>query len=38
MLAGFLGRESIYHTPFFRERLEARARANLARSLGRLGA
>jgi predicted metal-dependent HD superfamily phosphohydrolase len=38
ILREFLARPSIYATPFFRERLEARARSNLARSLAALGA
>jgi predicted metal-dependent HD superfamily phosphohydrolase len=33
LLEGFLARSSIYSTAFFRERLEAAARANNARSL-----
>jgi predicted metal-dependent HD superfamily phosphohydrolase len=37
VLTQFLKRERIYQTPFFRERYEAQARANLARSLSRLG-
>jgi predicted metal-dependent HD superfamily phosphohydrolase len=36
LLEGFLAREAIYATPALREALEARARANLARSLARL--
>lgn len=35
-LAGFLERPSIYSTPWFASRLEARARANLSRSLREL--
>ncbi len=38
ILREFLARPSVYVTEFFRERLEARARSNLARSLTRLGA
>jgi predicted metal-dependent HD superfamily phosphohydrolase len=38
ILRRFLGRPSVYSTAFFRERLEARARSNLERSLARLGA
>ncbi|MCK6681044.1 MAG: N-methyl-D-aspartate receptor NMDAR2C subunit [Thermoanaerobaculia bacterium] len=34
VLKGFLGRGSIFSTPFFRERLEGHARANLRRALG----
>ena len=33
ILRGFLARDAIYATPLFRERYEARARENLARSL-----
>jgi len=36
LLEGLLVREYIYHTPFFRDRLEARARENLQRSVGTL--
>lgn len=36
LLRGFLDRETIYTTEVFRERLEAEARANLARSIERL--
>jgi predicted metal-dependent HD superfamily phosphohydrolase len=36
VLRGFLGRPSIYSTPYFRSRLEEQARANLTRSLARL--
>ena len=38
VLRSFLRRRSIYATEFFRERLEASARSNLARSIRRLGA
>ena len=38
VLSGFLDRASIYGTPWFAERLEARARANLSRSLRHLKA
>ncbi|MFT3923952.1 MAG: hypothetical protein QM778_15570 [Myxococcales bacterium] len=38
VLQGFLARERLFETPFFRERLELRARANLARALSALGA
>jgi predicted metal-dependent HD superfamily phosphohydrolase len=38
ILRGFLARPFLYHTLLLRERLEARARSNLARSLSRLGA
>jgi predicted metal-dependent HD superfamily phosphohydrolase len=38
ILREFLARPSVYATEVFRERLEARARSNLARSLTRLGA
>jgi len=34
VLSGFLGRSSIFSTPFFRERLEGRARENLRRAIG----
>jgi predicted metal-dependent HD superfamily phosphohydrolase len=37
VLKGFLQKERIYQTTFFRERYEARARENLARSLLQLG-
>jgi predicted metal-dependent HD superfamily phosphohydrolase len=37
ILRGFLDRASVYTTSFFHERLEQRARDNLARSLQRLG-
>ena len=33
ILEGFLARPAIFSTPYFRQRLEARARANIARSL-----
>jgi predicted metal-dependent HD superfamily phosphohydrolase len=36
LIAGFLARDAIFSTPPFVERYEARARANLARSLARL--
>lgn len=36
VLERFLARSTIYHTPFFHERLEAQARRNLARSLAAL--
>ncbi|MGQ0696990.1 MAG: HD domain-containing protein [Panacagrimonas sp.] len=36
LLSGFLEREQIYCTPWFRENREAQARANLQRSLTRL--
>jgi predicted metal-dependent HD superfamily phosphohydrolase len=36
VLAGFLGRPALYATEVFRERLEAQARLNLARSISRL--
>jgi predicted metal-dependent HD superfamily phosphohydrolase len=36
ILRDFLARPSLYHTTSFRERLEQRARANLARSIARL--
>jgi predicted metal-dependent HD superfamily phosphohydrolase len=36
LLRAFLAREHVYLTASFRERLESRARANLARSLARL--
>jgi predicted metal-dependent HD superfamily phosphohydrolase len=35
-LRGLLSRESIYFTPYYRERLEARARENLQASLAHL--
>ncbi len=38
ILREFLAHQFVYTTDFFRERLEARARANLERSLARLGA
>ncbi len=38
ILREFLAHPFVYTTDFFRERLEARARANLERSLARLGA
>ncbi|RJF86993.1 hypothetical protein D3874_08160 [Oleomonas cavernae] len=38
VLAGFLGRPRIFHTDIFRDRYEAPARANIRRSLARLGA
>jgi predicted metal-dependent HD superfamily phosphohydrolase len=38
ILRAFLDRPSVYATDFFRERLEAAARSNLAGSLTRLGA
>lgn len=37
VLRRFLDREHVYSTGLFRERYEARARANLRRSLARLG-
>jgi predicted metal-dependent HD superfamily phosphohydrolase len=37
LLAGFLARPHIYTTSYFSERLEGRARANLRRSITRLG-
>jgi len=37
VLRGFAARPFIYGTPLFRDRYEARARANIARSLERLG-
>jgi predicted metal-dependent HD superfamily phosphohydrolase len=37
VLAGFVARARIYSTPFFRDRLEAPARANLGRSIAALG-
>lgn len=37
VLRGFLERPAIYSTPFFRARLEAAARENLAYSLAKLG-
>lgn len=37
VLAGFVARAQIYSTPFFRDRLEAPARANLGRSIAALG-
>ncbi len=36
ILESFLARASIYHTPLFRERYEAQARANITRSLANL--
>lgn len=36
VLAGFLERQHFFHTDLFRERLEAQARANVARSIARL--
>jgi predicted metal-dependent HD superfamily phosphohydrolase len=36
ILQGFLTRPALYHTTFFRERLEAQARENLKRSLAAL--
>jgi predicted metal-dependent HD superfamily phosphohydrolase len=36
ILRGFLARPTLFHTPDFRERLEQKARANLARSVARL--
>jgi predicted metal-dependent HD superfamily phosphohydrolase len=36
LLEGLLARPRIYHTPFFRERLEVQARENLERSVVRL--
>jgi predicted metal-dependent HD superfamily phosphohydrolase len=36
ILEGFLARPSIYSTPYFKDRFEARARENIARSLARL--
>jgi predicted metal-dependent HD superfamily phosphohydrolase len=38
ILREFVAHPSVYSTDFFRERLEARARSNLMRSLARLGA
>jgi predicted metal-dependent HD superfamily phosphohydrolase len=38
ILDGFLRRPEIYHTKHFREKYEKAARANLARSIMRLGA
>ena len=38
VLAGFVARARIYSTPFFHDRLEAPARANLGRSIAALGA
>jgi predicted metal-dependent HD superfamily phosphohydrolase len=38
ILRKFLARPFVYSTPLLRERLEARARSNLARALSRLGA
>lgn len=38
ILREFVAHPSVYSTDFFRERLEAQARSNLARSLARLGA
>ncbi len=37
ILEGFLARERIYRTAHFHDRLEAKARANLLRSVARLG-
>lgn len=37
ILAGFLARPVIYQTPLLRDRLEAKARVNLARSIEALG-
>lgn len=37
VLAGFVARARIYSTPFFHDRLEAPARANLGRSIAALG-
>jgi predicted metal-dependent HD superfamily phosphohydrolase len=37
VLARFLGRPHMYHSAFFRDRLEKQARANLARALRRYG-
>jgi predicted metal-dependent HD superfamily phosphohydrolase len=37
VLRGLLEREPLYATPFFRERFERPARANLRRALARLG-
>lgn len=37
ILEGFLARPRLYHTDAFHTRLEAQARANLARSISRLG-
>ena len=37
LLTGFLARPRIYTTSYFFERLEGRARANLSRSIARLG-
>ena len=37
VLAGFVARPRIYSTPFFHDRLEAPARANLGRSIAALG-
>jgi len=37
ILQQFLGRQRIYHTALFRDRIEAQARANLQRSIERLG-
>jgi predicted metal-dependent HD superfamily phosphohydrolase len=36
ILASFLARTAIYSTAFFREKYEAQARWNLARSIARL--
>jgi predicted metal-dependent HD superfamily phosphohydrolase len=36
ILKQFLARPSIYSTPYFRDRLEARARKNIGESLARL--
>jgi predicted metal-dependent HD superfamily phosphohydrolase len=36
ILQGFLDRPAIYSTPYFHDRLEGPARANLTRSIGRL--
>ena len=37
ILQGFLDRERIFHSEYFRDRLEAQARTNLARSIAALG-
>jgi len=36
ILASFLARPAIYSTPFFREKYEAQARVNLAKSIAQL--